>query len=38
MKATAALEKGLHPLQVIYFQRQGGLGLKVMHEGLRLVH
>ncbi len=29
MKASAALAKGLHPIRVIYFQRQGGLGLNV---------
>jgi hypothetical protein len=33
MSAPAALEKGLHPLKLIYFQRRGGLGLKVSWEG-----
>ncbi len=36
MKASAALAKGLHPIRVIYFQRQGGLGLKVSCEGAKL--
>ncbi|MCX6224096.1 MAG: PA14 domain-containing protein [Bacteroidia bacterium] len=31
--APAALGKGLHPLKIVYFQRQGGLGLKVEWEG-----
>jgi hypothetical protein len=31
--APAALAKGLHPVRLIYFQRKGGLGLKVMWEG-----
>jgi hypothetical protein len=33
MSAPAALEKGLHPIRLIYFQREGGLGLKVSWEG-----
>jgi len=33
MTASAALAKGLHPVHLIYFQRQGGLGLKVSWEG-----
>jgi hypothetical protein len=33
MSAPAALAKGLHPIRLIYFQRQGGLGLKVSWEG-----
>jgi hypothetical protein len=33
MTASAALAKGLHPLRLIYFQREGGLGLKVSWEG-----
>jgi len=30
--ASAALEKGLHPFTLVYFQRQGGLGLRVFWE------
>ncbi len=30
---SAALAKGLHPFKLIYFQRQGGLGLKLSWEG-----
>lgn len=33
MSAPAALAKGLHPVSLVYFQRQGGLGLKVSWEG-----
>jgi hypothetical protein len=33
MSAPVALEKGLHPIRLIYFQREGGLGLKVSWEG-----
>ena len=31
--APVALEKGVHPFSLIYFQRAGGLGLKVSWEG-----
>ncbi len=31
--APAALEKGLHPFRLVYFQREGGLGLSVSWEG-----
>jgi hypothetical protein len=34
MTASAALAKGLHPVSLIYFQRQGGLGLKVSWSGV----
>ncbi|MFA6127645.1 MAG: PA14 domain-containing protein [Bacteroidales bacterium] len=37
MQASAALAKGLHPIRLIYFQRQGGLGLKVSWEGMGMV-
>lgn len=33
MSAPAALEKGMHPFRLTYFQREGGLGLKVSWEG-----
>jgi hypothetical protein len=32
-KTSVALEKGLHPFRLIYFQRYGGLDLKVSWEG-----
>jgi hypothetical protein len=32
-KATVALEQGLHPFRLIYFQRYGGLGLHISWEG-----
>jgi len=31
-QAAVALEAGMHPIRLIYFQRAGGLGLKVMWE------
>jgi len=34
--ASIALEKGLHPFKLLYFQRTGGLGLKVSWESSRL--
>ncbi len=33
MSAPAPLQKGLHPFKLIYFQRKGGLGLKLSWEG-----
>ena len=37
VSGTAALGKGLHPVRLIYFQRKGGLGLKLEWEGPGLV-
>jgi hypothetical protein len=37
MSSPAALEKGLHPIRLIYFQREGGLDLKVSWEGPGLI-
>jgi hypothetical protein len=36
-KASVALEKGLHPFRLIYFQRYGGLDLKISWESPQLV-
>jgi len=37
MTASAALARGLHPFRLIYFQRQGGLGLKISWAGSEFV-
>jgi len=35
-KASVALMKGLHPFRLIYFQRYGGPGLKVLWESRKI--
>jgi hypothetical protein len=33
VKGEIALEAGWHPIELVYFQAEGGLGLQVSYEG-----